>query len=435
MNKNCLLLLIALLPFVGFAQTTISGKIIDQVSNEPLSFASIAVQNSSTGTMSNDVGDFELNLKEGQTKIQISYIGYIDTLIVIDPEIAEYQISLKPYEYELAEVIVRPYTALEYIKEALKKYPTLIPDAPFESRAFFAAKSSVANDNNDGYKLTESVFKTYNADFGNDTLKENSQLLLFREDEKKGFTSIIEENKRIKRMTKRAKKRSDKTEEEKTEEEKEAELADGESEDEDGVDIDINDLTGSGPEVTIKESKSITTLDFFNSEYFKKFKYTFGEQTYYQGRELIKIDFTNKRKVESAFFNGSIYLDYVDLAIVAVDYNERFKIPFYINVLLKTIIGITIDNVDRDVRIRNQFLHDKWYPKEVIFDIDITIKQKKLYEEFSIAQILNIDEIIIDNPTPIAEEFIFDKEVESVEQVFPEDGVIWEKVNVVKFDN
>lgn len=430
MNKNCLLVLILLLPLISFSQTIISGTVIDQVSKKPLSFASIAVQNSTTGTMSNDVGDFELRLKEGQTEIQISYIGYIDATITVDPEKDNYKITLKPYEYKLAEVIVRPMTPLEYIKEALKKYPSLIPSEAFETRAFFAAKTSIANNDNGAYKLEEAVFKTYNTDFVNDTLQEPSQLLLYRLDTKKGFTSIMEQNWRFRKMAKKAKEEKEKEDAEKTDAEKQEE-----EENDEGVTINVNDLASSGPEVTIEEAKSITKLDFFNSEYFKKFAYTFGEQTYYQGRELIKIDFTNKRKVEGTFFNGSIYLDFNDLAIVAVDYNERFKVPFYANALLKTIIGITINSVDRDVRIRNQKIQDKWYPKEVIFDLELTIKQKKLYEDLSIAQILNIEEVVIDTPSPIAEEHVFDNEVDPKDQIYPLEGVTWDGVNVIKFDD
>lgn len=425
MKKHSLLFLIILLPVISFAQMTIKGKIIDQVSKKPLSFASIAVQNSSTGTMSNDAGNFTLLLKEEQTEIQISYIGYIDTLIIIDPDVTVYDISLKPYEYELAEVIVKPLSPLEYIKAALKKHPIISPKEAFETRAFFASKVSAANAKEDGYRLQEAVFKTYNTDFANDTLKEPSQLLLYREDVKKGFTSILTENRRFKKIAEKTKEE----EEEKKDAEKEAEEEEG------NIDFDINGLSNSGPESVIKEAKSITQLDFFNPEYYKKFKYTFGEQTYYQGRELIKIDFSNRRKVEGTFFNGSVYLDFNDLAIVAVDYNERHKIPFLANALLKTILGVTINAVERDVRVRNQKLQDKWYPKEVVFDLTLTIKQKKLYEDLSVAQILNIEEVVIDQATPIADEHVFDRELEYPEQVYPEEGITWEGINVIKFDD
>ena len=411
------LILFFCVPIVSFAQQSIKGKVIDIVSKEPLSYTSIAVPNSSTGTMTNADGEFELRLKENQSEIQISYIGYLDTLVAINAVEPYYVIALKAYEYELSEIIVNPLSPLEYIKEALMKHPALIPAKTFNTRSFFAAKSSLQNDNSGSYKLDEAVFNTYFSDYANDTLKEDSQLLLHRYTENGTFTSILEENKRIQKAKKKNSASNNSNEEGDMEEEE--------------FSFSFNDLTDSGPAATLRKAKSLTTLDFFDSEYFKKFNYTFGEQTYYQGRELIKINFSNKRKVEQSFYNGSIFLDYNDLAIVAVKYNQKAKIPGYINLLLKTVIGFSLDQLDMDVIIRNQFI-DKWYPKEVIFDLDLTIKQKGALEVISIAQILNIEEIDIENPRMIPNDMIFKNELEYEEQIFPLDKITWDKVNVIE---
>jgi len=437
-----LLILFLFFPFLTYAQINISGKIIDQSNNQPLSFASIAVPNSTTGTMSNDGGQFEIRLKEDQTEIQISYIGYVDTLIVINPDIATYEIQLKPYEVQLTEITVRPLSPLEYIIQALEKYPSLIPTEPFETRSFFATRSSIANDKSGSYKLEEAVFKTYYTDFANDTLEEPSQLILYRSKNEGEFTSILEENKRLNKMAKRQEKRDAKNDK-KEEEPAEEVVVGGELEESDtdtllqegSVTININDIIGAGPEALIRDSKNVPTLDFFNSEFFKKFSYTFGEQTFYQGRELIKIDFSNKRKVEGGFYKGSVYLDHIDLSIVALDYNARAKIPFYINALLKTIVGFSIDSVERDVSIRNQNYQDLWYPKEVISDLRLTLKQKKRYETIATAQILNIEEIVSDSPNPIPEDLVFDKELEMSEHTIDAaDGIKWENINVISFE-
>ncbi len=436
------------LPFLSFGQTTITGTITDQASKEALSFASIAVPNSTTGTMSNNEGQFEINLKEDQTEIQISYIGYIDTLISIDPNVDIYTISLKPYEYELTEIVVRPLSPLEYIKEALEKYPSLMVTDPFETRAFFATRSSLVNDKNGSYTLGESVFKTYFSEFANDTLKEDSQLLLHREKTEGEFNSILEESKRLLKMAKRAEKRQEKKKRKNPDLEEEEELVSAEGSDvedtngegnsasfgSDGASIDINGIIGSGPTVAIKECKSIPNNPFFDSEYFKKFKYTFGEQTTFQGRELIKINFSNKRKVDGGFYTGSVYLDYQDLAIVAIDYNAKLKIPGIINVLLKTILGFTVEGIETNNKIRNQKIEGLWYPKEYVVDLQLQLKQKKRYETIATAQILNIEEIILDSPAQVEEAFLFDPEVESIDQIHPMDDVSWETVNIINFD-
>ena len=200
------------------------------------------------------------------------------------------------------------------------------------------------------------------------------------------------------------------------------------------VNFNINGITGAGPSGALKETKSITNQQFFDEEYFKKFKYTFGEQTFYQGRELIKIDFTNKRKVEHAFYNGSVYLDYQDLAIVAVDYKLKAKIPFYINVLLKTIVGFNIYEVTGDVRIRNQPIDGKWYPKELVSSFDITLKQKKELETMNVAQVLNFGKIILEDAAQIEEEKIFSEEEEYEGQIYPILGIEWKDVNKIKIE-
>jgi len=292
------------------------------------------------------------------------------------------------------------------------------------------------------YKLEEAVFKTYYTDFANDTLEEPSQLILYRSKNEGEFTSILEENKRLNKMAKRQEKRDAKNDK-KEEEPAEEVVVGGELEESDTdtllqegpVTININDIIGAGPEALIRDSKNVPTLDFFNSEFFKKFSYTFGEQTFYQGRELIKIDFSNKRKVEGGFYKGSVYLDHIDLSIVALDYNARAKIPFYINALLKTIVGFSIDSVERDVSIRNQNYQDLWCPKEVISDLRLTLKQKKRYETIATAQILNIEEIVSDSPNSIPEDLVFDKELEMSEHTIDAaDGIKWENINVISFE-
>jgi len=430
-HTKILVVLLCMCCFATQAQQKISGTITDQETEEPLPFSSIAVPNSTTGTMTNANGEFELQLKEDQNQIQISYVGYIDTLITVDVKKNVYEIEVKPYTFSLTEIIVFSLTPLEYIQKALEKHPSLIPDQPFESQAFFAAKSGIKNDDANSYEIHEAVYKTYFSDYANDTLEENSQLILYNHIREGGFESILEKNKRLNKMAKESKNNE---EEESKVDDNGVGINSSEKDNDNSVDFNINGITGAGPSGALEETKSITNQQFFDEEYFKKFKYTFGEQTFYQGRELIKIDFTNKRKVEHAFYNGSIYLDYQDLAIVAVDYNVKAKIPFYINVLLKTIVGITISEVTGNVKIRNQAINGKWYPKELVSGFDITLKQKKEFETMHIAQVLNFGKIILEDPSQIEADKIFSEEEEYEVQIYPIPGVDWEDVNVIRME-
>jgi hypothetical protein len=47
----------------SMAQVTISGKVVDSVSREPLAGASVFAQNTTQGTVTNSNGEFSLTLK------------------------------------------------------------------------------------------------------------------------------------------------------------------------------------------------------------------------------------------------------------------------------------------------------------------------------------------------------------------------------------
>ena len=58
------------------AQITISGKIVDSVSREPLAGASVFAQNTTQGTVTNSSGEFSLTLKSSGFDLIFSFTGY-----------------------------------------------------------------------------------------------------------------------------------------------------------------------------------------------------------------------------------------------------------------------------------------------------------------------------------------------------------------------
>ena len=75
--KNCLLLLFILFcSFSAFSQSTISGKVMDTDTKEPLIGASVLVIGTSTGTITDVDGSFSLQSDISDGKIEISYTGF-----------------------------------------------------------------------------------------------------------------------------------------------------------------------------------------------------------------------------------------------------------------------------------------------------------------------------------------------------------------------
>jgi len=67
----------------AFAQRTISGTITDDATKEPLIGANILVVGTSTGTITDFDGKYELRLPDGATQLEISYTGYSSETVAI----------------------------------------------------------------------------------------------------------------------------------------------------------------------------------------------------------------------------------------------------------------------------------------------------------------------------------------------------------------
>jgi iron complex outermembrane recepter protein len=109
MNRITLQLLVyCLFPVFSLAQHTITGKITDHDSSEPLAGAQIILENTFISTVSTSSGQFILpGLKKGEYQLKITYIGYeaFSSSFILTKDTA-LNISLKPSSIMGSEVIV-----------------------------------------------------------------------------------------------------------------------------------------------------------------------------------------------------------------------------------------------------------------------------------------------------------------------------------------
>ena len=93
----------------AFAQTQISGKVVDALSNEPVISASISVVNEKTGTLTDLDGNFVLEVKELPTTLQVNFIGYREQQIDVYDNSEPVVIVLNEATDVLQEVVVVGY--------------------------------------------------------------------------------------------------------------------------------------------------------------------------------------------------------------------------------------------------------------------------------------------------------------------------------------
>ncbi len=112
--KPILLLAIAVFATsVGFAQRgAIKGRVFDEISNEPIPFANVAIQNTDIGASTDIDGNYLIeNIKPGLYNVQSSYVGY-ETKTIFEIEVfasqpTELDIGLKAKSTDLEAVEIR----------------------------------------------------------------------------------------------------------------------------------------------------------------------------------------------------------------------------------------------------------------------------------------------------------------------------------------
>ena len=104
MKKRLMMFLVALFISVGIAtaQTQVSGTVISSEDNEPIIGASVIVEGSKTGAVTDQNGNFTLSVPKGK-KIVASYIGMRPQTLSPKPTM---KITLSPNNETLTEVVV-----------------------------------------------------------------------------------------------------------------------------------------------------------------------------------------------------------------------------------------------------------------------------------------------------------------------------------------
>ena len=118
--KSCLFLLSIFISTIVFGQFTITGKVVDSTTNEPLFGASVFAQNTTSGTTTNREGEFSLSLKSGGYELIVSYTGYQSKEIRIsNNDNNPLKIDMTKAEKAMEEVVIK---SSNEVKDGWDKY-------------------------------------------------------------------------------------------------------------------------------------------------------------------------------------------------------------------------------------------------------------------------------------------------------------------------
>ena len=163
----------------AFSQTELKSKVVDFITYLPLENASIYIDKSTIGTISNTDGRFVLSVPkelESDTLV-ISSIGYKSFKILVSEFVNDEDIFLEEDIASLDEILIiaetRPKTGNDVVLRAIEELPENLPDQPFMQKGFLRHKERNKNE----YKwLIESAITLYDSSYASgskDNLKIN----------------------------------------------------------------------------------------------------------------------------------------------------------------------------------------------------------------------------------------------------------------------
>ena len=108
MKKILLLFLVLVSAVSAFSQKDVSGKVIDLFTKEPIIGASVLIQGTSIGTITDIDGNFKLKTVPSNSKLVVTYIGYSKNILTFSGK-TNIVIEIKENATELEQVVVIGY--------------------------------------------------------------------------------------------------------------------------------------------------------------------------------------------------------------------------------------------------------------------------------------------------------------------------------------
>ena len=309
----------------------VTGKIVDEETKEPLSFATVALKNKGRGTVSNINGEFGLNIPPDQQSdtLSVSYLGYFGRIIPVSQIFGSYvTISMKREYISIPEIIIRNQIPQEIIIKTRRAVPHNYGDTPAMMTGFYR----------EGI-LRKNVLQTYS----------EAVLQIY----KSSYSGTISGD-QIKVYKSRKLENINRS---------------------DTLAIRLK----AGLSTCLELDGAKNTFDFISPESMDDYNYRITDIVTYDDEMAYAIEFEQKQSVELPLFKGTIYVNTSDYGI----FNVEFEInPLLINKLKESLVtssskGFNTWPVSVKYSVGYRKLNNRYFLNHVRGDLVFTSKQKK----------------------------------------------------------
>lgn len=149
---------------------TYSGKVTDAETGSLLIFATVAIQGTNIATITNIDGEFTLKIdrKLNNPVIEVSYLGYTNTVVDVSQlrdDGRNNTISLRQAAIPIMEIVIRPITPEEIIKNAIRQVSKNYVDVPNFMTSFYR---ETIKRNRNYVSIAEAVVEIFKAPYSNE---------------------------------------------------------------------------------------------------------------------------------------------------------------------------------------------------------------------------------------------------------------------------
>lgn len=170
---------------------TISGKLYDRISSEPIIYSSVSVNYTTINTITNQNGEFRLVIPDSLSHaiVKFSHVGYESQEIgayLLDGQ--HINLSLDPKIVSLQEIVIRPIDPIKELQEMTKKIKENYSSDPVLLTAFYREGIDYKKKNID---LTESVLQIYKTGYHSNPNNDQIRLVKKRRISSKQYRDTI----------------------------------------------------------------------------------------------------------------------------------------------------------------------------------------------------------------------------------------------------
>ncbi len=142
MKFLAILLSIVCLQTAAFTQNiSVSGRVVDGETKDTLKGASVFAQSTTTGTITNSEGKFNLSLKQGGYDLIISYTGYYTQTIRVTSDTSDMEVQLMKEDKSMSEVVIQ---STNEVRDGWEQYGSFFIDH-FIGTTPYAKQTSLLN--------------------------------------------------------------------------------------------------------------------------------------------------------------------------------------------------------------------------------------------------------------------------------------------------